>query len=313
MRGIKHQDLNYIMDFIYQGEAEMRKEELEDFLKIAGELGIKGMIPPGNNEEKEELNVEVSQPNTGKEDSEQFHQVVDKSHIVEMHGAILNTSDISSNIDEITGEKKKYKHKAIEEAVQYIYNPEEQEHEFAEAEVHAVAIKESFECDKCGKTYGSTSSLRSHTYSHIKKEQQTVDATFRTESPDETLSFDSINIEDIKTDLDKTLGMNVDLEEKINALTEKWDNLWHCIKCDKTNSSRFHLRRHVETHLEGFSFPCSSCGKRFPHRNALKGHVLKYHPELKVHRPFNCDICGKPSTSMIAVKIHKDRNHKNMN
>ena len=58
MRGVKHQDLSNIIDFIYHGEAEVwsiqcrlylqfmlqvRKEDLETFLSIAGELSVKGM------------------------------------------------------------------------------------------------------------------------------------------------------------------------------------------------------------------------------------------------------------------------------
>ena len=43
MRGLKHEDLSNIIDFIYHGEAEVRNEDLEIFLSIAGELGVKGM------------------------------------------------------------------------------------------------------------------------------------------------------------------------------------------------------------------------------------------------------------------------------
>ena len=43
MRGVKHQELSKIIDFIYHGEAEVVKEDLETFLAIARELGLKGM------------------------------------------------------------------------------------------------------------------------------------------------------------------------------------------------------------------------------------------------------------------------------
>ena len=43
MRGVKHQELSNIIDFIYHGEAEVVKENLETFLAIARELGLKGM------------------------------------------------------------------------------------------------------------------------------------------------------------------------------------------------------------------------------------------------------------------------------
>ena len=43
MRGINYTDLAAIVDFIYHGETEIMKENLESFLEIAGELNVKGM------------------------------------------------------------------------------------------------------------------------------------------------------------------------------------------------------------------------------------------------------------------------------
>ena len=40
MRALTHATM---MNFIYLGEAEVRKEKLDDFLSLAGELGVKGM------------------------------------------------------------------------------------------------------------------------------------------------------------------------------------------------------------------------------------------------------------------------------
>ena len=43
MRALTHATLATMMNFIYLGEAEVRKEKLDDFLSLAGELGVKGM------------------------------------------------------------------------------------------------------------------------------------------------------------------------------------------------------------------------------------------------------------------------------
>ena len=40
MRALTHATM---MNFIYLGEAEVRKEKLDGFLSLAGELGVKGM------------------------------------------------------------------------------------------------------------------------------------------------------------------------------------------------------------------------------------------------------------------------------
>ena len=44
MRGVKSEDLMAIIDFLYVGEATVRKENLEDFLAVAAELKISGLM-----------------------------------------------------------------------------------------------------------------------------------------------------------------------------------------------------------------------------------------------------------------------------
>ena len=44
MRGVKSEDLMAIIDFLYMGEATVRKENLEDFLAVAAELKIAGLM-----------------------------------------------------------------------------------------------------------------------------------------------------------------------------------------------------------------------------------------------------------------------------
>ena len=41
--------------------------------------------------------------------------------------------------------------------------------------------------------------------------------------------------------------------------------------------ARSNLKKHIETHFEGLSFPCQLCGKIFRSRNALQIHNTRYH------------------------------------
>ena len=50
MRGIKSKDLNCILDFIYHGEVNIYQEDLEGFLAIAEELGLKGLTGTSSEE-----------------------------------------------------------------------------------------------------------------------------------------------------------------------------------------------------------------------------------------------------------------------
>ena len=50
MRGMKSEDLNSIVDFLYRGEANVFQENLDSFLAIAEELQLKGLM--GKSDEK---------------------------------------------------------------------------------------------------------------------------------------------------------------------------------------------------------------------------------------------------------------------
>ena len=42
-------------------------------------------------------------------------------------------------------------------------------------------------------------------------------------------------------------------------------------------TARQSLENHIETHLEGLSFPCQLCGKTFRSRNSVNVHKTRYH------------------------------------
>ena len=56
MRGLKAKDLEAIVDFIYQGEANIYQEALDNFLALAEELQLKGLTGVNNKEQVEKEN-----------------------------------------------------------------------------------------------------------------------------------------------------------------------------------------------------------------------------------------------------------------
>lgn len=156
-------------------------------------------------------------------------------------------------------------------------------------------------CDECGESFSTKGALRYHKYEHIKKETVFVPSlAFKEESGDNVTN----TAQDTKDDLDRTSGENMELDGKIDALTEKRDGVWTCKQCGKTDKTKFHLRRHAETHIDGFTFACNKCDKTFPHRYPLKNHILKNHPEERAVKPFNCHICKSEHKTKAAVRSH---------
>ena len=70
--------------------------------------------------------------------------------------------------------------------------------------------------------------------------------------------------------------------EEINQKIEEYlvraeDGTYSCGACGKAGTHLGDMRKHMETHMEGLSFPCQSCDKTFRSRNSLNFHKSKYH------------------------------------
>ena len=63
----------------------------------------------------------------------------------------------------------------------------------------------------------------------------------------------------------------------IEELVSKEGDLWICKQCGKTNKSKSNLKKHIEIHIEGLSFPCQLCDMSFNNRNSLYHHNRSFH------------------------------------
>ena len=64
-----------------------------------------------------------------------------------------------------------------------------------------------------------------------------------------------------------------EIDEKLfENMEENSDRTWSCKICSKILPVRNNMKLHVETHVEGLSFPCNICGKIYRSRNVLRNH-----------------------------------------
>ena len=70
-----------------------------------------------------------------------------------------------------------------------------------------------------------------------------------------------------------------DVEEKLNELLEtNADGTFGCKHCGKSGAKKSrNMKNHIETHLQGLSFPCNLCGKTFRSRNYIGCHMSIFH------------------------------------
>ena len=72
---------------------------------------------------------------------------------------------------------------------------------------------------------------------------------------------------------------NTELDEKINSMLQKINNVWTCTECGKTDNNNrvYNIKKHIESHIEGLAHPCGHCGKTFRSRNLLQSHLSRVH------------------------------------
>ena len=114
-------------------------------------------------------------------------------------------------------------------------------------------------------------------------DNSTTNAVIKTERKPRRQSTNHKN--EIRTVVKAGHGVTDEVSEKINQnLIENDDGTFSCGFCGKTGDKKqilktrkFVMRRHVETHLEGLSYPCQTCEKTFRSKNSLNSHTSLYH------------------------------------
>jgi len=71
------------------------------------------------------------------------------------------------------------------------------------------------------------------------------------------------------------------LENRVQSMIlRKGDGTWQCKVCGKSiqgRQAKGNMKQHVETHIEGISHTCTTCGKTYKNRNSLHTHISMKH------------------------------------
>ena len=130
--------------------------------------------------------------------------------------------------------------------------------------------------------------------------------------PEEIKSNKSASeIEELMT---KKAATDIEIEQKINTMMVEGDGMYRCKVCERADKKKFILKRHIETHLNGYQHECLECNASFKQRCNLYNHSLRHKAqsgsEVPVPKiPFPCDQCDMVPISKPALRIHKSRYH----
>ena len=124
--------------------------------------------------------------------------------------------------------------------------------------------------------------------------------------------------------------IGVDNYHEVRALSDKYietleDGSFSCSMCGKCGNLKHVIQYHVETHLDGLSFPCPVCDKKFKTRNSQRAHLSLKHrgaDNLKqnlIKNPvktepdspsFPCSLCDKKFKSRNSQRVHISTKHR---
>ena len=179
---MKSVHLNYIIDYIYEGEVQLYQDNLEDFLDVVQKLKIEGL-------------------NEGQTEEKYLQEEYRKDEMETTYCTTKNESSDSNILIENEGSEYIPRRKRYDE-------------------------------------YEKSVSLVNQDYS---KEE---------------------------------------LTKIVDELLLKDDGMSVCKSCGKTSSRSSDMRKHVEIHIEGLSFPCPICNNTFRSINILKCHTQRFHEKL---------------------------------
>ena len=78
------------------------------------------------------------------------------------------------------------------------------------------------------------------------------------------------------------VALDTNIEDSMMEIVDDGEHKWRCTLCGKTTKgqtaiARRDMRRHIETHMEGLSYPCNQCDKVSRSSNGFRQHVSNSH------------------------------------
>jgi KRAB domain-containing zinc finger protein len=141
-------------------------------------------------------------------------------------------------------------------------------------------IKQSFECDFCGRKFGAKPLLTQHLkvhYDRNKFECSKCKQTFMVEGFTKT-------------------------RENATICTDKLRSLYKCELCGIIFKGPKEFHTHKFYHNDSKNHKCRKCEKSFPTRSQLKQHLEHAHNSDRKHK---CDICQKPFKTKHETAQHR--------
>jgi len=238
LKGVKVENLKSLLDFMYLGKTKVAQDQVETFLLLGEDLGVKGLV---KNKEKE-----VPEP---------AHISVESEYIVKEEGEtqIFNDPRIATSVSEDIQKN------TIETETS---SPLNSTFELRKELENDLGLNESFDKNdqhvNMNDTFDKIENSFNKTFEHPKVVTEDQDQFF--DDMNLTHTTESEADAQVASFMDKT----VDVDNR---------TVWKCTECNKVSKTKANLKLHVEIHMTGLSFLCKYCDKVCKTRNSLNFHM----------------------------------------
>eukprot|EP00092_Neocalanus_flemingeri_P027548 GFUD01029888.1.p1 GENE.GFUD01029888.1~~GFUD01029888.1.p1 ORF type:complete len:329 (+),score=79.97 GFUD01029888.1:21-1007(+) len=246
LKGIKHEELSALLDFIYNGEVNISQAALNNFLKVAEDLSIKGLTKtrsnPISSKVKRSRSNSIEQAN--KRRPIQIPKQIEPTLVteIEQHSEFIRVKTEFDTPEEVS-EVNTGKVCVFEDPSDMLVNPLETSHDSEE--------------------HGDV--------------DQTVDQTYQRYEND-SISEDPTEDVDLSSVIESMITRH-----QVEQKDGKFMTYLRCSVCFRYYHVKHstNLRNHIEAkHLIGDKYKCDHCEKQFKTNSAIRKHMSVTHAHI---------------------------------
>ena len=298
LRGIQHQEMESILQFMYLGEGKFYQQRMAEFLRVAQDLEVKdigknveikkeaeagagaeaiqGKYKGENGEMKTEDVIKTEERN-GDDNVTRHIDTKEQSNAVATDcpecGAMFSKKSVML---------RHFRSKHRGEGIKYSCN--QCDHQVTRQDYLKYHIQSKhqgikYNCNQCDYQASRKDILRNHIQSR----------------------HEGVKYHCSQCDYSATGKGNL----KQHIQSEHEGVTYPCNQCDFQAKYKGSLKQHIQAEHEGVSYPCNQCDFQAKHKGNLKHHIQAEHEGIK----YPCNHCGFQSKWLTVLKNHIQSKH----
>ena len=305
LRGIKQEELEAILNFMYFGEAQISEDSIDAFVNLAKDFKIEDISEQIINGDIKLVSSEILSESKDKEQNSTNDEIIPSAKNTEeiYHKTIHNSEAIYTSVHT---EDPKLNENYDECEYQAIHKHHLKKHQDS---VHK-GIK--YQCDES--SYKATykrnfkrHKLTKHKREKIEKKQPSCDFCKKqfTEKGSLSLHIKSIH-EKIKYGCKKCEYQATRKYYLAHHITSVHEGGYRCSDCEYQANTLQHLKTHQDLVHKGIKYQCDECHYEANQRNSLRSHKQAKHIGVR----FPCSVCEKVFTEKGSLNLHIESVHE---